>query len=164
MGFSKLANTSTGLDSFARSSICSSNRLAIKVRHKACVAGANKIARAAEGIDLARTAKVLRTGRSGGGILDSEKAASSRSILDRCHYAGERVALGKNLSTSGDLERVAAVVLPVVVHGMQDGVTSDLRSAARGTVDVVALEGDGVLRTSEVERPVMVVVACGRPI
>lgn len=59
---------------------------------------------------------------------------------------------------------MAAVVLPVVVDGMQDGVASDLGSATRCAVDVVALECDGVLRASEVECPVVVVIAGSRPV
>lgn len=49
----------------------------------------------------------------------------------------------------------------VVVDSVQDGVSSELGSTATEVVDVVVLEGDLVIRTSEVEVPVVVTVASG---
>jgi hypothetical protein len=96
--------------------------------------------------------------------LDSEEATSGRSVLDRSFDTGERIALSEDLSTSGDLEGMAGVVLPVVVDGMQDGVASNLGSATRSAVDVVALEGDGVLGASEVKGPVLMAITGSRPV
>lgn len=45
---------------------------------------------------------------------------------------------------------------------MQNGVTLNLRRAAAGVVDVVALEGDQVVVAIEVDAPVVVAVAGGR--
>ena len=47
---------------------------------------------------------------------------------------------------------------------MQDGVASNLRSATRGAMDVITLEGDGVLGASEVKSPVLVAIAGSRPV
>lgn len=52
----------------------------------------------------------------------------------------------------------------VVVHGVQDGVASELGGTAREVVDVVVLEGDLVIRAGEVQVPVVVAVASGRPL
>lgn len=52
----------------------------------------------------------------------------------------------------------------VVVHGVQDGVSSELGGTAREVVDVVVLEGDLVIRAGEVQVPVVVSVASGRPL
>lgn len=78
----------------------------------------------------------------------------------------EDVALGKNISAAADLERVPAIVVPVVVdllgtssvdhvwtepgegtraYGVEERVTLDLRAAAAGVVDVVTLHGDVVV-------------------
>jgi hypothetical protein len=160
----ELAKTSACLDSLARSRLGRRDLLTVEVRHEAGIAGTNKLARAAERVDLTRTAKELLATRGRGRVQDSEQATSSRSILDRCSHARERVAFSKDLSASGNLEGVAAVVLPVVVDGVQDGVAGNLRSATRSTVDVVALEGNTILSAGEVESPVLVVVACGRPV
>jgi len=160
----ELADASVRLDRLTRSRFSRRNLLAIEVRHEASIASTNKIARAAERVDLTCTAEELLASSGGGRILNSEQAASSRSIFDRCNHAGERVALSENLSASRDLEGVAAVVLPVVVDGMQDSVTSNLRSATRSTVDVVTLEGDRVLGASKVESPILVVVTGSRPV
>lgn len=57
---------------------------------------------------------------------------------------------------------MAAVVVPVVVDGVEDGVALDFGGAAGGRVDVVVFEGDHVVRAGEVEGPVLVAVAGGR--
>lgn len=52
----------------------------------------------------------------------------------------------------------------VVVDGVQDGAASELGGTAREVVDVVVLEGDLVVRAGEVQVPVVVSVASGRPL
>lgn len=138
--------------------------MAIEVSHEASIAGANKFARAAERVDLTCTSNELLATRGGSGILDSEEATSGRSVLDRSFDTGERIALSENLSASRDLESMTGVVLPVVVDRVQHGVTSNLGSATRSAVDVVALEGDGVLGASEVKGPVLMAIAGSRPV
>jgi hypothetical protein len=161
---SELAEPSTSLNGLSRSSLSSSNLLAIEVRHEASITGTNKLARAAESVDLTRTTKELLARRSSSRIQNGEQAATSRSVLDGRFHAGEHVALGKNLGAGGDLEGVSAVVFPVVVDGVQDGVACNLGSAAGSSMDVVALEGDGILRAGEVESPVLVLIAGGGPV
>ena len=56
------------------------------------------------------------------------------------------------------------VVLPVVSYGVQQSVTGDLRGAAGGAVNVVALECNLVLRACEIQGPVLVAVAGRRVI
>lgn len=58
---------------------------------------------------------------------------------------------------------MAVDVVPVVVRHVDYGVGTDLWRAARGVVDVIALESDGVLGTSHVHCPVVVAVAVRRP-
>ena len=58
---------------------------------------------------------------------------------------------------------MAAVGVPVVVDGVEEGVAGNLRAAAAGVVDVVALESDQIVGASEVHGPVVVAVAGGRP-
>lgn len=58
---------------------------------------------------------------------------------------------------------MAVDVVPVVVRHVDYSVGTELWRAARGVVDVVALESDSVLRTSHVDGPVVVAVAVGRP-
>ena len=57
---------------------------------------------------------------------------------------------------------MAAVVVEVVVDGVQERVALDLGGAAGGVVDVVALEGDEVGGSVEVDAPVVVAVAGSR--
>lgn len=97
---SELAETSACLDSGTRSHLGRSDLLTIEVRHEASIASANKLARAAEGVDLTCTAEVLLARRGGSGVLDGENATSSRGILDRRFHAGEYIALSENLSAS----------------------------------------------------------------
>jgi hypothetical protein len=161
---SELAEPSTSFNSLGRSSLGSSNLLAIEVRHKASITSTNKFTRAAESVDLTRTAKELLARRSSSGIQDCEQAATSRSVLNGRFHTGEHVALSKDLGSGGDLEGVSAVVFPVVVDSVQHSVACNLRSAAGGSMDVIALEGDGILGAGEVEGPVLVLVAGGRPV
>lgn len=52
----------------------------------------------------------------------------------------------------------------VVVDSVQDGAASELGGTAREVVNVVVLEGDLVIRTSEVQVPVVVSVTGGGPL
>lgn len=54
---------------------------------------------------------------------------------------------------------MAGVVLPQVVHSVEDGITANLGRAAAGMVDVVALQGDLVVRAGGVQGPVVVAIA-----
>ena len=120
---SELAKTSACLDRCTRSRLCRSDLLAIEVGHEGSIAGANKLAGAAEHVDLTRTAKELLASRGGSGVLDGEEATSGRGVLNRSFDTGERIALSENLSASRDLEGVASVVLPTdrsSQHGVSD--------------------------------------------
>lgn len=59
---------------------------------------------------------------------------------------------------------MTSVVLPVVVDSVEESIASDFRGATGGAVYVIALEGDLVLRASEVEGPVVVAVASSTPV
>lgn len=109
----------------------------------------------------------------------SERAAASLSVvhdsiqevdtvLDRLRDRFEDVALSEHSAVlfGCDGKRVAGVVVPVVVDGVQKSAfvcAADLGAAAGGVMDVVALEGDGVVGADEKESPVVVIVAAGRP-
>lgn len=54
---------------------------------------------------------------------------------------------------------MAAVVVPVVVDGVQKGVALDLGATAGGVIDVVALHGNQIVGSIEVDAPVVVTVA-----
>ena len=87
------------------------------------------------------------------------KELSCKTSLGGCLDVLENVALGDNLGTSIGLKGVARVGVEVVVDGVEKGVAGDLGGAARGVVDVVALESDKVVATGEVQTPVMVTVS-----
>lgn len=54
-------------------------------------------------------------------------------------------------------------VVPVVVDGMEESVALNLGRATRGVVNVVALKGNQIVGSSEVESPVMATIASGGP-
>lgn len=54
---------------------------------------------------------------------------------------------------------MTARLVPIVVDSVQDGVASELGGTAAEVVDVVVLEGDLVVRASEVQVPVVITVA-----
>lgn len=58
---------------------------------------------------------------------------------------------------------MARVGIPVIVDGMEERVTTNLGTATRGVVDVVALHGDEIVGPSEIDGPVMVTVTSGGP-
>lgn len=53
---------------------------------------------------------------------------------------------------------------PVVVDRVEDGVALNLGRTTRGVVDVVALESDHIVATSEVKSPVVASITSGRPV
>ncbi|CAH0057350.1 unnamed protein product [Clonostachys solani] len=142
--------------------------LAVEVGEEASIS-ARKLARASVAVDLAGVAEVGGAGRVGGAVGAGEHLAGT-SRLDGSDDVLEHVALGDNHGARVDLERVAVVVVPVVVDGVEEGVATDLGAAAGGVVDVVVLEGDQlggrrtyIGRASKVDSPVVVGVAVGRP-
>jgi hypothetical protein len=79
--------------------------------------------------------------------------------LLRLHDVLEHVALREHLCARVRFERVLAVRVEVVVHGVQEGVAADLGGAAGSVVDVVLLEGDQIVAAGQVDAPVVVAVA-----
>jgi hypothetical protein len=77
-----------------------------------------------------------------GGSIRAGKDGTGRSLLDSGLDVLEEVSLGENLGFVAGLEGVAGVVGPVVVDGVEDGVSGDLGGAAGGLGDVVVLHGD----------------------
>jgi len=76
----------------------------------------------------------------------------------------EHIALGNNHTASFNIKRMASVAVEVVVYRMKQRVSlsTNLRAAARGVVDVVALHGDEVAAAEEEDAPVVAAVAgCG---
>lgn len=159
-----LANTGLRLDGRSGSLVGGSGCNIAKVRQEARVASTSEIARIGKSVDSASAADVLLADSGGRGVIDSEQAAAGGSVLDGSLDTGESVALGEDLGSRRDLEGVAGVVLPVVVDGVKQGVAGDFRGTAGRAVDVVALEGDLVLRAGEVQCPVLVAVAGGGPV
>lgn len=103
------------------------------------------------------------TGCVGGGRWSSEELTRDWRFSDDWDVL-ENVALSDDVGTGTDLERVSGVVVPVVVNGMEDGVSLDLGRTSRGVVDVVTLHGDHIVGTIEVDTPVVVSVTSGRVI
>jgi hypothetical protein len=121
---------------------------------------ARKRARAAIRVLLAVMSEVLLA-RSGARVA-VEQFACETSLL-REYNVLEDIALGNNLGTGVCFECVLGVGVEVVVHSVEQGVAADLGGAARGVVDVVLLECDKVVGTGQVDAPVVVAVAGGRP-
>jgi len=155
----KVAHTSVGSDVVLNSgsSVSRSDGSAREVAENVGVRLA-EVTAAAEGVGLARTTDVVA---AGGDIIGGEELALEAGSLKGCVDVEENVALCEDVTALTDLEGVTAVVVPVVVDGVEDGVGLDLGGTARGLVDVVVLEGDVVLGSVEVESPVLVTVAGG---
>lgn len=134
-------------------------------------------ARRSESVDLADTAEVGAAHLVLSSGWGSEEGAVNGG-LDNGVDVLEDVALSEDVATGADLEGVAGVVVPVVVdlseireevgmglfgevnaYGVQEGVALDLGGTTAGVVDVVALHGDKVAVTVEVNSPVVVGVA-----
>ena len=77
----------------------------------------------------------------------------------------ENIALSNDHTASFNIKRMARIAVEVVVHRMKQRVSlsTDLRAAARGVVDVVALHGDEVAAAEEEDGPVVAAVAGGGP-
>lgn len=114
------------------------------------------------GVGDARAAESGLARRIGRG--DRVQGASQAGGLDGGGAAVEVVALGQDGSTIADLEVVTGGGTEVVVDGVQQGsaLTADLGTAARGVVNIVALQGDAVRSSREVHSPVLLTVAGGR--
>lgn len=152
----ELAHTSVGSDvsNDTGSSSSSSNSAALEVRKEVGVVR-RESARATESVDDTVTAEVGLAGGAVGGRGDSEELTGD-GALHRLDNILEDVALGEDVGTGADLEGVAAVVIPVVVDGVEKSVATNLGRAARGVVNVVVLEGDQVVGSVEVKSPVSV--------
>lgn len=145
-------------------------------------------ARASESVDFTDTAKVgradliRRSAGRGEGLTLNRVLSNNRDVL-------ENITLSKNVTALTDLECVAGVVVPVVVnldiistspigpskqvsgtsenretYSVENSVSLDLGATATGVVDVVALQGNQVAGTVEVDSPVVVAVAGGGPV
>jgi len=77
----------------------------------------------------------------------------------------EHVALGNNHTASFNIKGMTRVAVEVVVYGVEQRValSTDLRAAARGVVNVVALHSDEIAAAEEEDAPVVAAVAGGRP-
>jgi hypothetical protein len=149
-----LANTSLGLDS---RSISSSSRSGIALE-RAKNRSIRALKRRAAGVCV-RRASVLDGSLALSGAA-AERSKDTALVLQHGSLdVVEDVALSQDLSARGAVvEGVAGVVLPQVVHGVEDGVAANLGRAAAGVVDIVALQGDLVVGAGGVERPVVMAI------
>lgn len=108
-------------------------------------------------------AQVGCASRVAGGVRAVEHLAREAARLDLVDDILEHGALDDNHGARVHLERVARVGIPVVVDRVEEGVAANLWRSSGGVVDVVALEGDQVVGSGEVEGPVVVPVAGGGP-
>lgn len=146
--FLNSAKSSAGREtSDSRVSSSRSDVLALEVGQEVSVA-ARKGARASEAVDLASVAEVGRADSVSRGARAGEELAGEAGGLDRSNDVLEDIALGDDLATGTNLESVASVVVPVVVDDVEEGVSTDLGGTAGGLVDVVVLEGDGLVAES----------------
>ena len=160
----QLANASVALNT--RRNLTSSRSLDTLIRKAAeevCRASA-PVTTASELVGLASAAKRAATR----GAVVSDCVQQVDAVLDGLGDRLEDVAFSQDTAVlvRGDGERVAGVVVPVVVDSVEQGslvCAADLGAAAGGVVDVVALEGDCVTAADEEEGPVVVVIAAGGP-
>lgn len=138
--------------------------LAVKVDQEAGVRSASEVTRRAECVQHAVVAEVGVAHLVGAGARGGEDAAVDRTLLDRVVDVLEDVALCNDLGAAADFESVALDLVPVIVDGVEEGVAADLGSTSGSVVDVVVLHGHQIARSSEVDGPVVVVVALGRPL
>jgi hypothetical protein len=143
-----------------RISSSTGNVLSAEVREERSSAGAES-ARASEAVDLADASEVFAASSVGGGGWCGEEFAAHGSVEDGWNVL-ENVTFSKDVSTLTDLESVSAVVVPVVVDGVEESVSLDLGGSSAGVVDVVALHGDEIVGSVEVDTPVVVSVASSR--
>lgn len=154
------ASETSGVDNVLGNSCSRSGGdvLALEAGEEAGVS-AGKGARGAVGVHLAVVAEVCLAGSvvgAGGEDLARETGLGGRiDVL-------ENIALGENVGTGVSLEGVGDGV-EVVVNGVEQSVACNLGGAARGVVDVVVLEGDGVGGAGEVQAPVVATVAGSGP-
>lgn len=154
--FSDLANTSLGLDS---RSISSSNSGSV-VLEQAKDRSVRALKRGTAAVSV-RSASVLDSSLAlAVGAAGGRSKHASLVLQHGGLHVLEDVALGQDLSTRGSVvESVAGVVLPEVVDRVEHGVSADLGGSAAGVVDVVALQGNLVVRAGRVQSPVVVTVA-----
>jgi hypothetical protein len=150
-----LANTSLGLDGRSISSSSSSGIALERAKNRSIRA----LKRRAAGVCI-RRASVLDSSLALSGAAARRSKDAAFVLQHGSLDVVEDVTLRQNLSARGAVvEGVAGVVLPQVVHGVEDGVAADLGRAAAGVVDVVALQGDLVVGAGGVQGPVMVTIA-----
>ena len=156
---SDLTNTS-GARNGSASLYSSSNRLALEVSQEGGISS-TKSTRATESIQLTGVTKV---GSAGSISSSSSSTEQFSSVAEKRGYnVLEDVALSNYLTAGSNVESVARVGIPVVVDGVNERVSADLGTAARGVVNVVVLHGDKVGGASQVDGPVVVAVAGGGP-
>lgn len=142
-------------------STCRRNVLAAEIGEEAG-RSSRQGAGAAVGIDLAYVSEVGGASCVGGAIWRGEHEACDGRVLGGDDVL-EDVALGDDHGARVNLKGVARVGVPVVVDGVEESVAGHLGATARGMVDIVVLEGDEIGGTGEVEAPVVMAVAGGRP-
>ena len=116
--------------------------------------------RRSEPVNLANTTKVSTTLSIGSSIRRSKQLSRNRR-LNNSRNVLEHVAFSKDVAAGTNLKRMSRVRVPVVVDGVQEGVTLHLGGTTTGVVDVVTLHGDEIARSIEVNAPVVVAVAGG---
>lgn len=107
--------------------------------------------------------QVRGASRVASGVRAVEHLACEAARLDFVDDILEHGALNDNHCARVHLECMARVGIPVVVDRVEEGVAAHLGRPSRGVVDVVALEGDQVVGSGEVEGPVVVAVAGSGP-
>lgn len=107
--------------------------------------------------EVGRAGSIGAAGRAG-----KDLAADARGVDHEVHVL-EDAALDDDVGAAVDLEGVAGIGVPVVVHGVQQGVSGDLGRATGGVVDIIAFEGNEIVGTGEVHGPVMVAITGGGP-
>lgn len=137
------------------------NILAAEARQHPSVC-TSQLLRAYISIHLAITAKVLLALCIRASIARRINLAS-KTGLHRLFNILEDIAFSNNLRTRIGFKCMTTVGVEVVVHSVQDGVSSDLGGATRCVVDVVALQRDHVVAAGEVHAPIVVGVAGGGP-
>jgi hypothetical protein len=91
-------------------------------------------------------AEIRRAHSIGGGAGAREELTSEARFLEWCSHILEDVAFSDDLAASTDFEGVSGVIVPVVVDGVEKGVSADLGGTTRGLINVVVLESNGLFK------------------
>ena len=152
-----LSNTSSSslVGSRRRSS---HNCLPTEQAHHASVS-TGKASTAAQHIPLAVVSEVSLAGGAGSSRSKQLAGVGEKRSLD----VVEGVSFGDDVDARADVEGVAGVGVPVVVDGVEERARGDLGGTARGVVDVVVCEGDLIIRSCEIDCPIMMVITGSGP-